>query len=185
MSLPHREFLFSSSSILIDRHIFCSKFLDTNYRDTGAVWVLAQNGLVPPNAVISGHENDGTMLYVGRAYTKEGQLAPGKVVPSHGCLYHGCGGTEQAARVYQVLTHPNQNEGLKWVPTTDGNLPTGALRAGGESIRNGLYIARATFNGSLCGGKFEPAHGCAYVPWGGKEHSVKQCEVLCVTAVDF
>ena len=84
-----------------------------------------------------------------------------------------------------TLTHPNASEAFRWVPTTNGNLPTGALRAGGESMKDGIYIARAMLGGSLCGGKFEPAHGCAYLSWGGKEHAVKQCEVLCITALDF
>ena len=135
--------------------------------------------------MVSGHEEDGSVLYVGRAYTEQGQLVPGKVSQAYGYLYHACGGREQETRVYQVLTHPNASEALRWVPTTHGNLPTGALRAGGDSIKNGIYIARAMFNGSLCGGKFEPSQGCACLTWGGKEHPVKQFEVLCIAALDF
>ena len=140
---------------------------------------------MPANAVVGGHEADGTILYVSRFYTKEGQLAPGKVHSKYGYAYNACGGIEQAAKTYQVLTHPNQNEQLKWIATTGGNLPTGALRAGGGDSKDGLYIARAPFGGGRCCGKFEPRHGCAYLSWGGKEHSVTSCEVLCVTSLDF
>ncbi|CAF1613005.1 unnamed protein product [Rotaria magnacalcarata] len=132
---------------------------ETHYKSTAAVWILASNGQVPTNAVIGGYDADGTTLYVGRFVTKQGQLAPGKVCTSHGCAYSSCAGVEQSSKTYQVLTHPNQTEQLKWVPTTGGNLPTGALRAGGGSGKDGLYIARAPFHGGVCCGKFEPGHG--------------------------
>ena len=158
--------------------------VESHYKDTGAVWVLSRDGQIPANAVVGGREKDGCVIYVGRFYTKEGQLAPGKVYPPNGCAYSSCNMVEQSSKVYQVLTHPNQKEKLKWVPTTGGSLPTGALRAGGGYGNDGLYIARAPLNGGICCGKFEPSHGCAYLPWGDKEHSATSCEVLCITELE-
>ena len=152
---------------------------------TGAVWVLARNGELPPNAVVAGYEADGTKIYVGRFYTKEGELAPGKVVPKMGCAYNGCCWKEQSSKTYQVLTHPNQDEQLKWVATTGNNIPAGALRAGGSPGKDGLYIARAPLAGGICCGKFQPGDGCAYLPFGGTEHRLVNCEVLCISTLDF
>ena len=178
MSLPSSKFLFVFDSILF----FSCFYLASHYRDTGAVWVQARNGEVPPNAVIGGNESNGRPLYVARFVTKECQLAPGKLEPSHRSAYASCNGQEQSSNVYQVLTHPNQQE-LRWVPTNGNNLPTGALQAGGD-YKSPLYIGRAPFQGGVCCGKYEPSHGCVYVPWGGKEHGVpNNFEVLCLTRV--
>ncbi|CAF5038410.1 unnamed protein product [Rotaria sp. Silwood1] len=154
----------------------------SHYKDTGAVWVLASNGEVPPNAVSGGHEANGQPIYVARFTTKEGQLAPGKLAPSHKQAFVSCGGKEQTSTVYQVLTHPNQQD-LRWVPTSGNNLPTGALQAGGDN-RNPLFIGRASFQGGICCGKFEPSHNCVYLPWGGRENSIpNNFEVLCLTKI--
>ena len=83
------------------------------------------------------------MLYVSRFITKEGQLAPGKLYPPNKAAYSGCGWVEQTSSVYQVLTHPNQEQ-LKWVPSSGNNVPTGALQAGGI-VNDPLFIARAPF----------------------------------------
>ncbi|UJR13384.1 hypothetical protein I4U23_000400 [Adineta vaga] len=152
------------------------------YKDTEAVWVLARDGEVPQNAVPGGREANGQTNYIARFITKEGQLAPGKLVTQYKQAYSGCGGIEQSSSIYQVLTHPNQNE-LKWVPTHGNNLPTGALQAGGDH-QSPLYISRAQFQGGLCCGKFEPTHSCAYLPWGGEEHCVtNNFEVLCLARI--
>ena len=75
MSPPYRQC--HSSSLLSSSVNYSFLFMiETYYKDTGAVWVLARDGEVPPNAVVGGYEPDGTTLYVGRFYTKEGQLAP-------------------------------------------------------------------------------------------------------------
>ncbi|CAF5112411.1 unnamed protein product, partial [Rotaria sp. Silwood1] len=135
---------------------------------TSPPWVSAYNGEVPPNAVPGGHEANGQTLYVARFITKEGQLAPGKLALQYRQAYASYGGREESSNVYQVLTHPNQQE-LKWVHTSGNNLPTGALQAGGD-YRSPLFIGRAPFKGGLCCGKFEPSHGCVYIPWGDTKH---------------
>lgn len=143
---------------------------------------MTRNGEVPPNAVPGGQESNGQIIYVARFITKEGQLAPGKLVPQYKRAYASCGGKEQNSDVYQVLTHPNQQE-LKWVATHGNNIPTGALQAGGD-FKSPLFIARALFQGGICCGKFEPSHSCIYIPWGDKENCVKDnFEVLCVTRI--
>lgn len=64
-----------------------------------ASWVPAQGGEIPPNAVKGGYDNED--LYVGRA-RHEGDLIPGKIVPSHGVCYISWGGQEHGKNEYEV-----------------------------------------------------------------------------------
>lgn len=62
-------------------------------------WVPSQAGVVPPNAVLGGFDNEN--LYVGRAQ-HEGAVIPGKVVTSHGVCYIPWGGAEHGHPDYEV-----------------------------------------------------------------------------------
>lgn len=67
---------------------------------------------------------------------------------------------------------------LHWVKMTiNDHLPQDAMIGGFES--EPLYIARANHNNSLCPGKFQPFRKKVYVPWGHREHSKEEFEVLC------
>ncbi|XP_062131705.1 uncharacterized protein LOC133842566 isoform X2 [Drosophila sulfurigaster albostrigata] len=68
----------------------------------GHSWVPTRGGKVPPGALRVGQTSDGEALYVGRAFFA-GSLTPGKVHPSHGCLYIPYGGAEQRLVEYEVL----------------------------------------------------------------------------------
>ncbi|XP_026318572.1 uncharacterized protein LOC113229255 [Hyposmocoma kahamanoa] len=65
-------------------------------------WIEARNGLIPPNAVAAGNTSNGEPLYIGRA-KHQGSLTPGKVHPSHKCLYISYGGQEIPHHSYEVL----------------------------------------------------------------------------------
>lgn len=65
-------------------------------------WQFARNGEVPPEAIAAGTTQDGEKLYIGRVL-HEGSLSPGKVQPSHGCLYISFGGQEVRFNEYEVL----------------------------------------------------------------------------------
>jgi hypothetical protein len=69
---------------------------------TGFNWTLASHGHVPAGAVSSGKTANGEPLYVGRA-RYEGNFTPGKIHPSHGCLYIPYGGYEHSIKYYEVL----------------------------------------------------------------------------------
>lgn len=154
MSLASSKFSFN---LFLNYFDYLNK--GSQYKDTGLAWILARNGEVPPNAVPGG-----------------------KLAPSHRKAFASCGGKEQTSDVYQVLTHPNQQE-LKWVSTNRNNIPTGAIQAGGDS-RSPLFIGRAPFQGGICCGKFEPTHNCCYIPWGDQENAVPEnFEVLCLTNI--
>lgn len=77
-------------------------------------WQHSSNGSFPPNAVVGGRTANGETLYVGRA--KHGHLTiPGKVHPSHQCLYLACDWKEHMKKNYEVLVR-NSNTG--WIPPT-------------------------------------------------------------------
>ena len=146
------------------------------------MWVLARDGEVPPNAVIGGHEGRVT-LYVARFYTKKGYLSPGKLHPPCGKAYNGNAGEEHSSNVYQVLTHPDQNRGLVWVPSKGGVIPAGALQGGIENSHP-LYIGRGMHDHKLICGKVRAEK--LWLPYYGKEIGLSDdFEVLCVTSVNM
>lgn len=55
---------------------------------------------IPYNAVPGG-EDSGETIYIGRA-VHNGEVIPGKVVPSHRCCYVASAGAEHSHREYQV-----------------------------------------------------------------------------------
>uniref|UniRef100_A0A1L8DCM8 Uncharacterized protein n=1 Tax=Nyssomyia neivai TaxID=330878 RepID=A0A1L8DCM8_9DIPT len=66
------------------------------------VWEFAVNGEVPPGAVEGGQTADGEKLYIGRCL-HNGTQTPGKVQPSHECLYIPFDGEEVRVSSYEVL----------------------------------------------------------------------------------
>lgn len=65
-------------------------------------WVPCSDGNFPANAVEGGITSNGEILYVGRA-NHEGIITPGKVQPSHGCIYLPFGDKEHRYTNYEVL----------------------------------------------------------------------------------
>uniref|UniRef100_A0A0K8TQR4 Uncharacterized protein n=1 Tax=Tabanus bromius TaxID=304241 RepID=A0A0K8TQR4_TABBR len=66
------------------------------------VWEFATNGHVPEGAIEIGRTADGEKLYTGRCL-HAGTQTPGKLQPSHGCLYIPFNGAEVAIHEYEVL----------------------------------------------------------------------------------
>lgn len=65
-------------------------------------WVpMAPYSSVPMDAVLAGHDTDGSAIYVGRAY-HEGDLIPAKVIPSKNIAYVPHGGIENPKNDYHV-----------------------------------------------------------------------------------
>lgn len=66
---------------------------------------------MPPSAVVGGKTATGETLYVGRA--KHGGLTiPGKVHPSHRCLYYPCDWKEHSKTTYEVLVRHTSLSGI-------------------------------------------------------------------------
>jgi len=66
------------------------------------VWEFATGGEVPTGSIEVGKTADGEPLYMGRCLYK-GTQTPGKLHPSHGCLYIPFSGEEVSVNEYEVL----------------------------------------------------------------------------------
>lgn len=145
-------------------------------------WVNSFQNRIPFSAVPGGQDG-GETIYIGRA-VHDGDVIPGKVVPSHSCCYVSFDGAEHSHEAYQTLTS-NGTDNFDWVPTSNGALPHGAVQGGFCSSGEPLYIGRTFHEGTLTIGKVHPTHGCLYIPYGGEEHCYREYEVLVCKTVVF
>jgi len=136
------------------------------------VWIPSAEGRVPPHALKVGHTADGEPLYVGRGHLN-GSLTPGKIHPSHGCLYIPYGGGEHKLESYEVLVQPET-----WVSSSGSNIVPGTIFAGRDADGDDIYVGRAYHEGDLLPAKVIPNKSCAYVPFGGQEHVKYDFELL-------
>lgn len=68
--------------------------------------------------------------------------------------------------------------GLSWVNYIGGEVPHGAIET-----QPGIYIARGRHEGEVIPGKFVYNYNLCYVPYGGGEVQLTECEILCDTSV--
>lgn len=135
-------------------------------------WVPASNGQVPPNALEGGVDGS-EQIYVARA-KYEGALIPGKLVPSHGCVYIPWGGAENPVAEYEVLCGASGT----WVPVSGDAMPPNALPAGESETGEPLFLGRASHDGTITVGKVQASHGVCYIPYGGEELAYSDYEVF-------
>ncbi|XP_076637383.1 uncharacterized protein LOC143349763 isoform X4 [Colletes latitarsis] len=134
-------------------------------------WCDAAGGMVPPNAVEGGRDEE--PLFVGRA-RHEGALLPGKVKPSHSVCYVAWGGQEHGKSEYQVLCNIN----ITWMPTSENNIPPSAVPAGETEDGETLYVGRVHHEGTVTIGKVQPSHSVCYIPFAGSEVSFSEYEIM-------
>ncbi|XP_031620100.1 uncharacterized protein LOC116338776 isoform X3 [Contarinia nasturtii] len=131
---------------------------------------------LPEGALLAGHDQDGSPMYIGRAF-HEGDQIPAKVIPSKNATYICYGGHEILKDSFDVLCHGN----ISWVqqnPMTRNEVPF-AVVAGHTSSGEPLYIGRAHHEGSLTVGKVQKSHGALYIPFGGAEVPIhSEIEIL-------
>lgn len=82
-------------------------------------WQRAKNGNIPPEAIIAGHEKDGTPLYSARAKYRGG-IHPGKVRKEFRAANISWGGSEIQINSYEVLTKSD------FPPELPSKIPTNA-----------------------------------------------------------
>ena len=135
-------------------------------------WVKASQGKVPKDAVVSLGDDQ---TIVGRAVCPQPEniYTPGKVHPSHKCLYLPWGGKEYRYEHYEVCSIKPPTFTYKWVPY-QGTLPQNFVEASSNYV-----VIRALHNGEIVPGKFCVSNGQAYIPYGTKElHVSSNIEVL-------
>lgn len=131
---------------------------------------------LPDGAILAGHDQDGTQIYVGRA-GHHGDLLPAKVLPSKQAAYVAYGGQEILKDEIEVLCYGN----VSWVKqhASARAVPPFAVTGGNTSDGEPLYIARAHHDGSLTVGKYQISHGALYIPFGGSEVPIhSEVEIL-------
>lgn len=131
------------------------------------------------SAIVSGYEADGTPLFVARAeLPNDLGVHPGKTRFGFPGAYIGFGGKELPGVLpFDVL----QDLNYQWVtPSDEASFGYTAVQGGWESNGEELFVARASFEGSLCLGKTggNIAAGTADIPFGNAEQSVNNFAIL-------
>ncbi|PZC86148.1 uncharacterized protein LOC110380542 isoform X1 [Helicoverpa armigera] len=149
-------------------------------RNSNIEWVPATTGDVGSlshKAFVAGREAwDGSPLCVIRAH-HSGEFLPGKLAIKHRAAYVPYGGREVPVHNFEVLCVPSH--AVRWLHSSNGQVPVGAIAAGNTHSGEPLYIGRVRHMQSLTPGKVHPSHGCCYISFGGSEHTHKTYEVLC------
>ncbi|KAF8644284.1 hypothetical protein AX16_008569 [Volvariella volvacea WC 439] len=143
---------------------------------------------IPPNnALVGGHEHDGSPIYIIRADHEDG-IHPGNFTKKAQAVI-GYRGQEIIVNEFEVLTARDQP--FTWVKASgpfsssklDGASP---YQAGEEEDGTRLYVARASVAEaqSVHCGKIKEG-SVALIPYGGKEHLIEEFEVLVYTDIGF
>ncbi|CAD7078239.1 unnamed protein product [Hermetia illucens] len=139
----------------------------------GFAWIPSSHGQVPPNAVSTGITKTGEPLYVGRGHY-QGSLTPGKIHPSHHCLYIPYGGAEISLQNYEVLVYAE-----RWITSQiHQGLPPQAVVAGHDSDGATIYVGKTHHAGDVIPGKVIPSKQAFYIAYGGQEVFKDHYEVL-------
>lgn len=149
-------------------------FTNLFFKPTAQWTQVNPHSSLPHGAILAGHDQDSSPIYIGRAYF-ESDLVPAKVIPSKQAVYVAYNGQEhQIHTSYEVLCNGN----ISWVSASFGNIPPNAVPAGNTSSGERLYVGRTHHEGSLTVGKVHPSHGCLYFPFAGREVRHDQFEIL-------
>ena len=136
-------------------------------------WVKYSEGTCLSGAVLAGYDR-GNPLYVARA-PHEGCLVPGKFHAGYKTTYISWAGKEVGKKEnFEILL----GSALEWKSGEDGTVPEGAVEGGRRPDGGPLYVARAKVDGVECVGKLNPQHKFCHMPYGGKEHLVRQYQVM-------
>ena len=128
-------------------------------------------------AFVAGKEGwDNSPLWVIRAH-HSGEFVPGTLAIRSRAAYIPHGGKEVPVHNFEVLLAPAH--AVRWLPSSNGQVPVGAIAAGNTHNGEPLYIARVRHLRSVTPGKVHPSHGCCYISFGGSEITYKSYEVLC------
>lgn len=137
-------------------------------------WIPYSSSTDRSSLVFVGTDYDGSPMYVARGH-HSGDLIPGKLLSSTHRCHVPYDGHEFSLECFEVLVN---NNSYTWVASSNGNVPPNAVTGGQTSSGEALYVGRATHNGLVTPGKIHPSHRCLYLPFGWKEHSYTNYEVL-------
>uniref|UniRef100_A0A336ML91 CSON003397 protein n=1 Tax=Culicoides sonorensis TaxID=179676 RepID=A0A336ML91_CULSO len=170
-----------------------------------SIWVKCSGANIPSNAFPGGKTHNGELLYIGRA-NHNGTLAIGSVQKSYSACFVSYAEKEYEYKDYEIFVtddaslitpviatvpetkpvevvaatekKPDIEEKL-WRSCIGTNVPANAVQGGHDVDEEPLYIGRVKHEGAITPGKVNADHGLCYVPFGGKEYSRNEYEVLC------
>lgn len=136
------------------------------------VWIPASNGSFPPDSIAGGRDGEDT-LYVARAMHLD-RLVPGKLVPSHKCMYIGFVGEEIAFNKYEVLVGAR----VVWSKVVGNTRVPPYCIPAGEEYGSLLFIGRVSHNNTMTVGRVNLLTGTCSITYEGKEHHYEEFEIL-------
>ncbi|CAG9581150.1 unnamed protein product [Danaus chrysippus] len=135
-------------------------------------WVPYKGPKIPLKSFPGGKTESHEVLFIGRITYQE-ETTPGKVQVSHNVLYIPLEGKEVAFKDnFEILCI------MSWVKAANGHAPANSLVAGHDVTGEPIYVIRAEHEGDLIPGKLVSSHRGAFLPWGGKEITKTEYEVL-------
>ncbi|KAF4525233.1 hypothetical protein B566_EDAN014008 [Ephemera danica] len=139
-------------------------------------WIRARNGDYPPNAVVGGsnHLED---IYVARAKF-QGQLIPGKLIPTYRSCFITVNGIEMRIKDYEVL-QCNQPMMLEWNAMEKGDgIPMNAVEGGVDDVGDTFFIGRAEHGNNAIVGKVEQSTQLCLILCANQEHAYYNYDIL-------
>ncbi|BFG05139.1 cell wall adhesin EAP1 [Drosophila madeirensis] len=128
---------------------------------------------IPEEAVVGGNDEDGAMIYVGRA-EHEGDMMVCKVVPSKQIGFISNRGEALPKDIFEMLCGQN----LVWVKCYDHVIPETAVLCGRSSLDQAVYIGRGHYEGHLIIGKISSVHRALFIAFRGAERRLDSYEIL-------
>lgn len=123
--------------------------------------------------MVGGNDEDGAMIYVGRA-EHEGDMLVCKVVPSKQIGYISQRGEALPKDIFEMLC----GEHLKWVKCYDHVIPESAVLCGRTALDQPVYIGRGHYEGHLIIGKISSVHRALFIAYRGAERRMDSYEIL-------
>jgi hypothetical protein len=119
-----------------------------------------------PDALIGGHEQDGTPLYLCRAHYQ--QIQPGKFRPGfESCKFPWAGGETDQSNYYGTLYWDSLSP--TWQAASNGQVPPNAVAQGNDNDGTPFFACRAYVGSGLHPGKIRKDWRGCDVPHGGTE----------------
>ncbi|KAH8277611.1 hypothetical protein KR018_002115, partial [Drosophila ironensis] len=128
---------------------------------------------IPSEAVVGGNDEDGAMIYVGRA-EHDGDMLVCKVVPTKQLGFISHRGEALPKDIFEVLCGQN----LAWIKCYDHVIPENAVLCGRTSLDQPVYIGRGHYEGHLIIGKISSVHRCLFIAYRGAERRLDSYEIL-------
>lgn len=125
---------------------------------------------------MAGEDEDGSPVYVGRAYNFQHWL-PATIIPRKKQCFvpFGCYAVSSKSKI-EIVTGTE----FEWINASIGYVPGNAEKASLGTNGEILYIGRVKHENAMCVGKVFSLYASILFPYKGKEVNLSNYEVFCV-----